>query len=184
VIGSASQNPNERSKGENMKLRRLALACVMATAVALALPSAKAQAANLPVSGTTTNGLNLTGVLNLTNFVRNNGVLSAVGTLTGTLTDAAGNVLGSVTNLPVTLPVLPQQSTGTCQILDLVLGPLHLDLLGLVVDLNQVHLTITAQQGPGNLLGNLLCAVANLLNHNALNVNGLAGLLNNILRHL
>ena len=44
------------------------------------------------------------------------------------------------------------------------MGPLHLDLLGLVVDLNQVHLTITAQQGPGNLLGNLLCAVANLLN--------------------
>jgi hypothetical protein len=54
--------------------------------------------------------------------------------------------------------------TGSCRILDLTLGPLHLDLLGLVVDLNQVHLTITAQQGPGNLLGNLLCAVANLLN--------------------
>jgi hypothetical protein len=26
-----------------------------------------------------------------------------------------------------------------------------------------VHLNITAQQGPGNLLGNLLCAVAGLL---------------------
>lgn len=51
-----------------------------------------------------------------------------------------------------------------CQVLNLVLGPLHLDLLGLVVDLNQVHLTITAQQGPGNLRGNLLCAVAGLLN--------------------
>jgi hypothetical protein len=33
-----------------------------------------------------------------------------------------------------------------------------------VIDLNQLHLTTTAQQGPGNLLGNLLCAVANLLN--------------------
>jgi len=44
----------------------------------------------------------------------------------------------------------------SCQILDLTLGPLHLDLLGLVVDLNQVHLQITAQQGQGNLL----CAVA------------------------
>ena len=31
------------------------------------------------------------------------------------------------------------------------------------MDLNQVHLTITAQQGPGNLLGNLLCSVAHLL---------------------
>jgi hypothetical protein len=41
-------------------------------------------------------------------------------------------------------------------VLNLVLGPLHLDLLGLVVDLNQVHLVITAVQAPGNLLGNLL----------------------------
>ena len=56
------------------------------------------------------------------------------------------------------------QGTGSCQILDLVLGPLDLDLLGLQVHLDQVHLNITAQSGPGNLLGNLLCAVAGLLN--------------------
>ncbi len=47
--------------------------------------------------------------------------------------------------------------------LDLTLGPLHLDLLGLMVDLNQVRLTINAVSGPGNLLGNLLCAIAGLL---------------------
>ncbi len=35
-----------------------------------------------------------------------------------------------------------------------------------MVDLNQVHLTITAQSGPGNLLGNLLCGVAHLLDAN------------------
>ena len=52
----------------------------------------------------------------------------------------------------------------TCEILNLVLGPLHLDLLGLVIDLNQVVLNITAEQGAGNLLGNLLCAITNLLN--------------------
>jgi hypothetical protein len=56
------------------------------------------------------------------------------------------------------------QANGTCTILDLTLGPLHLDLLGLVVDLNQLHLTITGQTGPGNLLGNLLCGLANALN--------------------
>ena len=33
----------------------------------------------------------------------------------------------------------------TCDVLNLVLGPLHLDLLGLVVDLNQVVLNITGQ---------------------------------------
>src|SRR6185369_9776838 len=48
-------------------------------------------------------------------------------------------------------------------ILHLTLGPLDLNLLGLLVHLNQVVLDITAQSGPGNLLGNLLCAVAHLL---------------------
>ena len=45
-----------------------------------------------------------------------------------------------------------------------MLGPLNLNLLGLVIDLNQVVLNITAVPGAGNLLGNLLCAVVNLLN--------------------
>jgi len=64
-------------------------------------------------------------------------------------------------------------------ILDLTLGPLHLDLLGLVVDLNQVHLTITAERGPGNLLGNLLCAVAGLLDQGG-NGNAIQNLLDQI----
>lgn len=51
----------------------------------------------------------------------------------------------------------------TCPILHLELGPLDLNLLGLRVQLNQVVLDITAIPGPGNLLGNLLCAVAGLL---------------------
>lgn len=56
-----------------------------------------------------------------------------------------------------------QSTHNTCEVLNLVLGPLHLDLLGLVVDLNQVVLDIVAQTGAGNLLGNLLCAVVGLL---------------------
>ena len=47
---------------------------------------------------------------------------------------------------------------GPCQVLDLVLGPLHLNLLGLVVDLNQVHLQITADP-TGGVLGSLLCSL-------------------------
>jgi len=64
----------------------------------------------------------------------------------------------------------------SCQILDLVLGPLDLNLLGLKVHLDTVHLNITAQGGPGNLLGNLLCAVAGLLDGST----GLNGILNGI----
>lgn len=56
---------------------------------------------------------------------------------------------------------------GTCPVLALTLGPLHLDLLGLVIDLSQVNLSITAQSGAGNLLGNLVCGIANLLNSGA-----------------
>lgn len=50
-----------------------------------------------------------------------------------------------------------------CDVLNLVLGPLDLDLLGLEVHLDQVVLDIVAQSGAGNLLGNLLCAVVGLL---------------------
>lgn len=51
------------------------------------------------------------------------------------------------------------QKGGTCPVLDLILGPLHLNLLGLVVDLNQVHLDVTATQG-GGVLGNLFCSLS------------------------
>jgi hypothetical protein len=67
----------------------------------------------------------------------------------------------------------------TCKILNLILGPLHVNLLGLVIHLNRVHLTITAVKGPGNLLGNLLCAVANLLNGSGAAASK-AGLLNDV----
>ncbi len=120
------------------------------------------------------------GTLTLTGFNVVNGVLTATGTLAGNVLDPTGAVLGSV-NQTVSAPAAV---AGSCEILTLTLGPLHLDLLGLVVDLNQVVLNITAVPGAGNLLGNLLCAVANLLNgggplSNLLN--GIAGLLNQIL---
>ncbi len=58
-----------------------------------------------------------------------------------------------------------QAQPQTCQVLKLVLGPLHLDLLGLVVDLygkthsDPVVVTINAQPSKG-LLGQLLCGLA------------------------
>ena len=61
-----------------------------------------------------------------------------------------------------------------------MLGPLNLNLLGLVVTLNQVHLNITAVPGAGNLLGNLLCAVAGLLNGGG-TLSEISALLNSIL---
>jgi hypothetical protein len=60
----------------------------------------------------------------------------------------------------VGLQAVSAAAAPTCNVLDLVLGPLHLDLLGLVVDLNQVHLTITADPN-GGVLGRLFCGLAN-----------------------
>lgn len=47
-----------------------------------------------------------------------------------------------------------------CPVLSLVLGPLHLNLLGLVVELNQIRLTLNANP-KGGVLGNLFCGVVN-----------------------
>jgi hypothetical protein len=154
-------------------------------ALASAAPAAKKPAGGVavPVTGTFTNAAGtgtFAGQLNITKFV-NQGGIAAVGTLTGTLTDALGTVLGTV-NQQITMPLA--QASGSCQILNLTLGPLDLNLLGLLVHLDQVHLNITAQQGPGNLLGNLLCAVAGLLDNNAASPNAITALLNNILRAL
>jgi hypothetical protein len=62
-------------------------------------------------------------------------------------------------------PVRVASHQGTCRILNLILGPLHLDLLGLVVDLygrtmsDPVRVRITGEPGHG-LLGDLLCSLA------------------------
>jgi hypothetical protein len=53
-----------------------------------------------------------------------------------------------------------QAAATTCNILELTLGPLHVDLLGLVIDLNKVHLTITADR-KGGILGSIFCSLAN-----------------------
>jgi hypothetical protein len=128
----------------------------------------------------------LTGVFNITHFaVQNNAsgtpTLMAVGSLVGTVTNAAGASTVALSN--VTAPVAA--ATGSCSILSLTLGPLDLNVLGLDVNIpNPVVVNIVAQQGPGNLLGNLLCSVAGLLNNGGLLGGGLSqitGLLNSIL---
>jgi hypothetical protein len=176
-----------------MKIRIAALIAVFATAVALAVPAASTAAPPssgssvvTPITGTVTDLLGGTGTFvgqfTLQSVQVVNGQLTAVGTLSGTLTDSLGNVIGTITNAPVSLPL---QATGTCEILNLTLGPLDLNLLGLMVHLDQVHLVITAQAGPGNLLGNLLCSVAHLLdNGNANTLNAIANLINQILGRL
>jgi hypothetical protein len=129
--------------------------------------------AGIPIVGTV-GGQALDGVLNITRFVNVGGTLTAIGSFVGA-------VAGVAANQDFTSTVTP--STYSCEILNLVLGPINLELLGLVVTTNQIVVNITAESGPGKLLGNLLCAVTNLLNGGG-PLGALSGLLNNILRVL
>ena len=164
-------------------LRLLTIVALVAAVGALAFASAGVSAppssgasVTIPINTTDPTG-SFTGTLAITQFVAQNGQVVALGTLTGTLTDAVGTVTNIVTG--VALPLLSAPA-GTCPILHLELGPLDLNLLGLVVHLDKVVLDVSAQSGPGNLLGNLLCGVSNALNANR-SANALANLLNNLL---
>lgn len=68
-----------------------------------------------------------------------------------------------------------EEESGETTILDLTIDGLYLDLLGLEVDLDEVHLDIIAREGEGKLLGNLLSAVGGLLDSPDL-LGGLDGL--------
>ena len=161
-------------------LRRKTTAVVAALALSAGLlaPAAaraqdRASQFSIPITGTSGGGAAFSGVYNLTSFAVRDGQVVALGTLSGVVTNgtaAVGSVLTTVA-MPVSV------GATTCAILHLDLGPISLDLLGLQVDLSRVVLDITAQAGAGNLLGNLLCAVAGLLD----NPGGLARLLNQIL---
>jgi hypothetical protein len=135
---------------------------------------------NVNQTFTSAAGTATVSTITITQFVRNatTGVVSAVGTLSGTFTPVGGTAtpFTQAFTAPITLQ---QQGTGRCQILHLDLGPLFLNVLGLEVTLSRVILDITAVAGPGNLLGNLLCALAHLLDQNPLAA-VIQGLLNQI----
>ena len=101
---------------------------------------------------------------------------------------AAGTMAAQVVNPDAVTPIL-----------NLHLNAIHLSLLGLNVDTSNICVAINAQSGPGNLLGNLLTDVANLLNSGtplstilsglsttqlSTLLNGVTGLLNGVLGSL
>jgi hypothetical protein len=171
-----------------MSARNLAAVCAAVCASLLLVPvTAGAQAPTtgtpatslkkIDMSGKARNGKKFVGSFTVDRFVTRGGKPYAVGKLVGKVGHRSVKRTGVA--IPVSIGQDGQASkAATCPILHLVLGPLDLDLLGLKVHLNQVVLDITAQSGPGNLLGNLLCSVANLLNQPALPVDQLTSLLN------
>jgi hypothetical protein len=171
---------------------RMAVVAALAVCGALLVPSAASAAPTngtsfkqVPVVGTASGGKSFAGKYTIDHFATRNGQLYAVGRLTG----KAGN---RTVNRSVAMParLISTGTTGArasqvCEILTLQLGPLDLNLLGLRIQLNRINLRITAIEGPGNLLGNLLCAIAGLLDGptgQALPIGQQAGLLNIVLQ--
>jgi hypothetical protein len=157
-------------------------------ALGLSLLAFSATAAQQPSS------LNI--VPSVTNITVVNGQLFASGVATATI---HGRVFTApFSNVPVNIALGPGTNVGTCPVLNLTLGPIDLDLLGLVVQTSPICLDITATAG-GGLLGDLLCNIGGLLNQglslnqilgnltaNQLNtlLTGLTGLLNGVLGNL
>jgi len=145
------------------------------------------------ITGTTSKGQRVTGSFVPLHFTRHNGVVHVRGLIQGVVHRANGTTatfaalrtmrVKSVNGTPATASRMAAAAAApSCAILHLTLGPLDLNHLGLTVHLNQVVLNIDAVPGAGNLLGNLLCAVAGLLNGGLAGQLGtLTALLNHIL---
>ncbi len=174
------QLPDDSAESDTRRslLKALAAAGVVGGGSLAASGSAAAQGGgssllkNIDVTGTLSDGGSFDGTMNITKLDVTNGgdSLTVGGVLKGTATTADGTTRRVTQQFSITgalqdiLGVITPDSQQECPILTLDLGPINLDVLGLQVDLSRVELDITAVAGQGNLLGNLLCAVANLLN--------------------
>ena len=98
----------------------------------------------------------------------------ASGRIIGQILDGDGNVVERINqafeDFDVTglidngNDILNGNNNGVTQILFLELGPLFVDLLGLVIEIpDPIILEIRAEEGPGQLLGNLLVALLGIL---------------------
>jgi hypothetical protein len=165
------------------KSRMAVLAAVAAFAVLLvggAGPAAAAQTATKPLSqvvkmtATAKNGKKFTGTYTISRFASRGGKVFAVGTLNGRL--KGHRVTRSNVRIPAKIArhqsagasqLPPNPTPGACQILDLTLQPINLNLLGLHLATSRIEALLEAIPGAGNLLGNLLCGITGILDPQA-----------------
>jgi hypothetical protein len=168
---------------------RIGLLAVMLCALLIAVPAASAQEPAgmtkvVSVAGKAKGGKTFKGTYSIDRFRSSAGELFSTGTLRGRLDGR--RVVERGVRMPAVLssdvqgaqlPPIP----GACEILNLVLGPIRIDLLGLVIRTNRINLRIDAVPGEGNLLGNLLCAITGILDPQTARARDQAAALNAIL---
>jgi hypothetical protein len=144
-------------------------------------------AVSMPVTGTFGVDGQFSGVLTINRFEQRGNDIFAVGFVRGVLsrgsltlgTGLAGEVSWPVTIKPsatathATSRIGPLQTS--CPVLSIALGPVDVNLLGFQVSLGAVTLDIGGESGTP--LGDLVCAISDLLG----NVAGVVNLLNSLL---
>jgi hypothetical protein len=145
-----------------------AVVAVVALGAAASTTSAGTTAAS--ARGASANGVqqigNMIVTLKINKFVRRGKSLFAQGTAVSHFAPSPANPAG-VAPTTVTKPFTAkvqglrqfQSAQRICPVLELTLGPLDLNVLGLIVHLDTVHLTITANSR-GGVLGSLFCSLA------------------------
>jgi hypothetical protein len=146
-----------------MSAAMIALVGAVGTATtSVAAPNEKSNKNTVQIQGSGPNGVKFNGQFKAASAQPDASApkgAAVVGQLTGKLINPGqGQNTAQDVNQTVAMPVADLQAA-TCEVLNLVLGPLHLELLGLIVDLNQVVLNITADPN-GGILGSLLCSLA------------------------
>jgi len=129
------------------------------------------------MTATAKNGKKYFGTYTISRFTQSGGDIDAVGTFKARR--KGRTVKRSGVRVPVSLarhqtagasqlPNLPPNPTpGACQVLDLELQPIFLNLLGLQVRTSRIELLIEAVPGQNALLGNLLCGITGILDPQA-----------------
>jgi hypothetical protein len=163
---------------------KAALAAVLVCALVPAAAGAQAPTTPMTKKVQLTGTKGFKGTYTIDRFIAKGNQLYAVGDVTGKL--KGKKVTKRNVRIPAALATGAQAAQippipNACQVLNLTLGPINLNLLGLSVRTNQIDLRIEAIPGAGNLLGNLLCAITNLLNPSAAPPSQIAQALNAIL---
>lgn len=106
------------------------------------------------------------------------GHLMATGTANGTLTGPPGSTQSRFQQ-PLSVPLDRASSQASCQMTDLVFGPVDTTMDGRSVHMDWTKFNITRRQGPGSLIYVPLCELARLLPSDVPD-SGLVGVLNQI----
>ena len=99
----------------------------------------------------------------VSNLINLQGVNNALNTVLGNVVTLANESSLSVTGVNTGGTFGTTTSTAPIPVLTAHVAPVHLDLLGAVVDTSPIDLSITAHPGAGLVLGNVIAALAGLL---------------------